>query len=62
MRVLGNWQEIGRTKGGANTKLTAIVEGSVRAVVLSLAEGLRHVPCAVESLLHWLRYQRAVED
>src|SRR5258708_885906 len=35
-------QAIGRTKGGLNTKLAAVVEGRGRAVALSLAQGQQH--------------------
>lgn len=55
-------QAIGRTKGGINTKLAAIVEGRGRAVALGLAEGQRHDLHAVEPLLACLRRRRAVGD
>ena len=55
-------QAIGRTKGGINTKLAAIVEGGGRAVALCLAEGQRHDLYAVEPLLPCLRNRRAVAD
>jgi transposase len=55
-------QAIGRTKGGINTKLAAIVEGGGRAVALGLAEGQRHDLYAVGSLLPCLRYRRVVAD
>lgn len=44
-------QAIGRTKGGINTKLAAIVEKGGRAVALGVAEGQRHDLYAVEPLL-----------
>ena len=55
-------QAIGRTKGGINTKLAAIVEGGGRAVALCLAEGQRHDLYAIEPLLPSLRNRRAVAD
>ncbi len=55
-------QAIGRTKGGINTKLAAIVERGGRAVALGLAAGQRHDLYAVEPLLPCLRRLRAVAD
>ena len=55
-------QAIGRTKGGINTKLAALVDSRGRAVALSLAAGQRHDLYAVEPLLPWLRRHRAVAD
>lgn len=55
-------QAIGRTKGGINTKLAAIVEGGGRAVALGLAAGQRHDLYAVDPLLPCLRRHRAVAD
>ena len=55
-------QAIGRTKGGINTKLAAIVEGHGRAVALGVAAGQRHDLVAVEPLLACLRRHRAVAD
>jgi transposase len=55
-------QAIGRTKGGINTKLAAIVEGRGRAVALGLAEGQRHDLHAIDPLLPCLRGRRAVGD
>jgi transposase len=55
-------QAIGRTKGGSNTKLAAIVEGRGRAVALGLAEGQRHDLHAIDPLLPCLRGRRAVGD
>jgi transposase len=55
-------QAIGRTKGGINTKLSAIVENGGRAVALSLSAGQRHDLYAVEPLLPCLRGYRAVAD
>jgi transposase len=55
-------QAIGRTKGGINTKLAAVVERSGRAVAVGLAAGQRHDLHAVEPLLPSLRGRRAVCD
>lgn len=55
-------QAIGRTKGGINTKLAAIVDSLGRAVALGLAAGQRHDLYAVEPLLPCLRGHRAVAD
>jgi len=55
-------QAIGRTKGGINTKLAAIVDGRGRAAALSLAAGQRPDLYAVEPLLPCLRRHRAVAD
>lgn len=55
-------QAIGRTKGGINTKLAAIVDGCGRAVALGLAAGQRHDLYAIEPLLPCLRRRRAVAD
>ena len=55
-------QAIGRTKGGINTKLAAIVDTHGRAVALGLAAGQRHDLYAVEPLLRHLRGHRAVAD
>ena len=55
-------QAIGRTKGGINTKLAAIVEGRGRAVALRIVAGQRHDLFAVEPLLPCLRGHRAVAD
>ena len=55
-------QAIGRTKGGINTKLAAIVEGRGRAVALGLAAGQRHDLVAVEPLLACMRHRHAVGD
>jgi len=55
-------QAIGRTKGGINTKLAAIVESRGRAVALGLAPGPRHDLYAVEPLLPCLRRYRAAAD
>jgi transposase len=55
-------QAIGRTKGGINTKLAAIVDGQGRAVALGLAAGQRHDLHDVEPLLPCLRRHRAVAD
>ena len=55
-------QAIGRTKGGINTKLAAVVDRHGRAVALSLAAGQRHDLHAIEPLLPCLRRRRAVAD
>lgn len=55
-------QAIGRTKGGINTKLAAIVDGHGRAVAVGLAAGQRHDLHAIEPLLPCLRGRRAVAD
>ena len=55
-------QAIGRTKGGINTKLAAVVEGRGRAVAVTLAAGQRHDLHAVAPLLPCLRGRRAVCD
>lgn len=55
-------QAIGRTKGGINTKLAAIVEGRGRAVALGVTAGQRHDLVAVEPLLTCIRHHRAVAD
>jgi transposase len=55
-------QAIGRTKGGINTKLAAIVDRSGRAVVLGLVEGQRHDLHAIEPLLASVRGRRVVGD
>ena len=55
-------QAIGRTKGGINTKLAAIVDRGGRAVALGLAAGQRHDLYAVEPILPCLRRHRAVAD
>ena len=55
-------QAIGRTKGGLNTKLAAIVDQHGRAVAMSLAAGPRHDLHAVSPLLPALRRHRCVAD
>ena len=55
-------QAIGRTKGGINTKLAAIVDSHGRAVALGLAAGQRHDLYAVEPLLPCVRRYRVVAD
>lgn len=47
-------QAIGKTKGGSNTKLAAVVDGLGRAVGLALVAGNRHDLRAVETLLETL--------
>jgi len=53
---------IGRTKGGLNSKLAAVVEGRGRAVALTLAPGQRHDLKAILPLVPALRGKRAVGD
>lgn len=55
-------QAIGRTKGGINTKLAAVVDASGRAVALCLAPGQRHDLKAVLPLVPAMRGKRAVGD
>lgn len=55
-------QAIGRTKGGINTKLAAVVDGRGHAVAVALAAGQRHDLHAVAPLLPCLRGRRAVGD
>lgn len=55
-------QAIGRTKGGINTKLAAVVDSRGRAVAVCLAAGPRHDLYAVEPLLPCLRRRRVVAD
>ena len=55
-------QAMGRTKGGLNTKLAAVVDRHGRAVALCLAAGPRHDLYAVEPLLARTRRCRIVAD
>jgi transposase len=55
-------QAIGRTKGGLNTKLAAVVEGRGRAGALSLAPGQTHDLKAIAPVVPVLRGKRAVGD
>jgi transposase len=55
-------QAIGRTKGGLNTKLAAVVDRHGRAVAVCLAPGPHHDLHAVEPLLPAVRQQRLVAD
>jgi transposase len=55
-------QAIGRTKGGLNTKLAAVVDAWGRAVAVSLAPGQRHDLKAMAPLVPALRGKRAVGD
>lgn len=55
-------QAIGRTKGGINTKLAAVVDAHGRAVQLCLAPGQQHDLKAVVPLLPALRHRHAVAD
>ena len=55
-------QAMGRTKGGLNTKLSAVVDRRGRAVALSLAPGPQHDQHAVRPLLSSVRRRRVVAD
>ena len=55
-------QAIGRTKGGLNTKLAAVVDAHGRAVALHLAPGPQHDLKAIGPLVPVLRHKRAVGD
>ncbi len=55
-------QAFGRTKGGINTKLAAVVESRGRAVAPGLTAGQRHDLHAVAPLLGCLRRHQAVAD
>ena len=55
-------QAIGRTKGGINTKLAAVVDARGRAVALCLAPGQRHDLKAVLPLVPAMRGKPAVGD
>lgn len=55
-------QAIGRTNGGLNTKLAAVVDGQGRAVAVSLAPGPRHDPQALAPILAAARRKRLVAD
>lgn len=55
-------QAIGRTKGGINTKLAAVVDRRGRAVALGVTAGQRHDLHAIEPLLPCLRGYRVVAD
>ena len=55
-------QAIGRTKGGLNTKLAAVVDAKGRVVAVSLAPGPRHDLKAIAPLVPALRGKRAVGD
>lgn len=55
-------QAIGRTKGGLNTKLAAVVDARGRAVALSLAPGQQHDLKAILPVAPALRGKRAVGD
>ncbi|MBI5688992.1 MAG: IS5 family transposase, partial [Verrucomicrobia bacterium] len=52
-------QAIGRTKGGLNTKLAAVVDAKGRVVAVSLAPGPRHDLKAIAPLVPALRGKRA---
>ena len=51
-------QGIGRTKGGLNTKLAAVVDATGRVVAMSLAAGQRHDLKAIAPLVPALRGKR----
>lgn len=55
-------QAIGRTKGGINTKLAAVVDAHGRPISLCLAAGQRHDIKAVEPLLPGLANTHVVAD
>jgi transposase len=55
-------QAIGRSKGGINTKLAAVVDAYGRAVALGLAPGNRHDLKAIQPLVPALRCKRVVGD
>jgi transposase len=55
-------QAMGRTKGGLNTKLAAVVDARGRAVAVSLAPGPQHDQHAVAPLLPCVRRRRVVAD
>lgn len=56
------WQAMGRTKGGLNTKLAAVVDGVGRAVGLNLAPGQQHDLKACAPLENRLHGHWAVAD
>jgi transposase len=55
-------QAMGRTKGGLNTKQSAVVDRRGRAVALSLAPGPQHDQHAVRPVLPSVRRRRVVTD
>jgi len=55
-------QAMGRTKGGLNTKLSALVDRHGRAVALSLSSGSQHDQHAVGPVLARARGHRIVAD
>ena len=55
-------QAMGRTKGGLNTKLSAVVDARGRPVGLSLASGQQHDQHAVLPVLACVRHRRIVAD
>jgi transposase len=55
-------QAIGHSRGGANTKLAAVVDAGGRAIALALAPGQRHDSQAVQPLLSALAGGRVVAD
>ncbi len=56
------WQAMGRTKGGFNTKLAAVVDGVGRVIGLNLAPGQQHDLRACEPLEIRLHGHWAVAD
>lgn len=55
-------QAMGRTKGGLNTKLAAVVDQHGRAVAVCLAAGPRHDLLAAKPVLASARHRRIVAD
>lgn len=55
-------QAIGRTKGGINTKLAAVVDAHGRAIKLALAPGQQHDLKAVQPLVASMRDKQVVAD
>ena len=55
-------QAIGRTRGGLNTKLAAVVDARGKALAVALAVGQQHDLKAVQPILHQLRGGRVVAD
>ena len=55
-------QAMGRTKGGLNTKLSAVVDARGRALAVSLAPGQQHDQHAVLPVLACVRHRRVVAD
>jgi len=53
---------MGRTKGGLNTKLSAVVDARGRVLAVSLAPGQQHDQHAVIPVLACVRHRRVVAD